>query len=159
VRARDIPLFSAWLKRRRARDVERHRLEALQGEHDALVEHAIDGADFRSWQSFYDGDARRRANEVKLIEFADGEFRWRVIWFSTTEVVAWPFRWRDELWHGKVLGQTYLRTPQPSTKAMGPVPLPEMIYVIGRADSAEAAKQRVSSASTLIELRAALANT
>jgi hypothetical protein len=116
-------------------------------------------ADYRSWQSFYDGDTRRRANEVRLSEIADGEFWWRIIWFPTMEVVAWPFRWRDERWHGKVLGQTYLMTPHPSTKAVGPAPLPEMIYVIGRADSAEAGKQRVSSASTLVEVRAALANT
>jgi hypothetical protein len=93
--------------------------------------------DFDSWQSFYDGDTRRRANEVKLSEVADGEFWWRITWFPTMAVVAWPFRWRDERWHGKVRGQTHPRTPQPSTKAMGPAPLPEMIYVVGRADSAE----------------------
>jgi hypothetical protein len=72
------------------------------------------------------------------------------------EVVAWPFRWRDERWHGVVLG------PAPGTmrsKAMGPALLPEMIYVIGRAYSADAGKQRVSSASNLVEVRAALAKT
>jgi hypothetical protein len=154
--SKDIPLLSAWLKRRRARDMERDRLLALQRAHDALVERAMAGADFRSWQSFYDGDTRRRANEVKLREIADGEFWWRIIWFPTMEVVAWPFRWRDERWHGVVLG------PAPgtmTTKAMGPALLPEMIYVIGRAYSADTARQRVSSASSLLEVRAALAKT
>jgi hypothetical protein len=143
--------------RRRPRVMERERWLAQQREHQALVEPLIAGADFRSWKAFYDGDSRRRGKEVVLGEIDDGEFCWRVIWFPTTEVVAWPFRWRDERWHSTVIGHTVLRTPQPSTKTLAPAPVPEIIYSLGSAAGAEDGKRRISSASTLNDVRGALA--
>ena len=145
--------------RRRPRAVERERWLVQQREHQAVVEPLIAGADFHSWKVFYDGDSRRRGKEIVLGEVDDGEFCWRVIWFPTTEVVAWPFRWRDERWHSTVIGQTVLRTPQPSTKTLAPAPVPEIIYLVGNAESAESGKGRISSASTLDDVRAALART
>ena len=91
---------------RRPRVVERERWLADQREHEALVEPVIAAADFGSWKAFYDGDPRRRGQEVVLGEIADGEFCWRVIWFPTTEVVAWPYRWRDERRHRALFART-----------------------------------------------------
>jgi hypothetical protein len=150
-----IPGFPGWLKRRRTRAAERERWFAQQREHQVLVDPVTAGADFPSWKSFYNGDARRREDEVTLGEIIDGEFCWRIIWFPTTEVVAWPFRWRDERWHSTVLGQSHLRSPHPSGKTLGPAPLPEMIYSLGVAESASEGLRRLGSASTLAELRAA----
>ena len=143
-----------WLKRRRAR---RDHWYAQQRDHQVLVDAALAGAGFHSWRSFYDGDASRQSNEVSLREIDDGEFRWRIIWFPTTEVVAWPFRWRDERWHHAVRGSTWLRSPVPSGKALVPAPLPEMIYVVGKAESADRGRERTADAVSLAAIRTALA--
>jgi len=150
----DLPLR---LWRRRPHAVERDRWLAQQREHQALVEPVIAGADFRSWKAFYDDDSRRRGKEVVVGDIADGEFCWRVIWFPTTEVVAWPHRWRDERWHRAVVAQPRFNTPTPATFGVGSAPLPEAIYVIGQIESAEEAKLQLSSASTLADIRGALA--
>ena len=136
--------------------MKRDRWLAEHRARQALIEPLIAGADFRSWKAFYDGDARRRGKEVALGELADGEFCWRIIWFPTTEVVVWPFRWQDERRHRALYGQVGQRT-RPSDVTIGPAALPEMIYVIGRVESADEGRQRVASASTLDKVRCTLA--
>ena len=157
-------VLSRWWQRR-PHAVERNRWLAAQREHQALVEPVVAAADFPSWKAFYNGDPRRRRSEVTLGEIADGEFYWRIIWFPTTEVVAWPFRWRDERWHRGLatLPSSNIRGPVtmsiPVVVGIGPAPLPEAIYLLGHAESADEGKRRIPSASTLDQIRTVLAGT
>jgi hypothetical protein len=142
--------------RRRPRAMQRDRWLAVLRKHELLVERVIAGADFHSWREFYDGDVRRRGKEITLEEFVDGEFCWRVIWFPTTEVVAWPYRWRDERWHLATSGGPGGRT-SPSSMVNVPAPLPELIFLLGHSERAGAGIRRVGEDATLTEPRAALA--
>jgi hypothetical protein len=137
---------------------ERAAWRAKQREYLALVEPVVAAADFRSWSDFYDGDARRRAGETAIGEVVDGELQWHIIWVPTAEVVAWPFRWRAERHHRAIYGQVEQRTLGPSHMGVGAAAVPEMIYLVGRAESAEQGRMRVASALTIADVRAALAD-
>jgi hypothetical protein len=146
-----------WSPGRRWKAEQRDAWLAEQQEYAALLEPVIAAADFGSWSDFYDGDTRRRAGEITIGDVVDGELCWHIVWVPTTEVVAWPFRWQDERRHRAIYGQVGQRTLGPSHMGVGPAAIPEMIYVVGRAESAEQGRARMASASTLADVRGSLA--
>jgi hypothetical protein len=124
-----------WSPGRRWKAEQRDAWLAEQQEYAALLEPVIAAADFGSWSDFYDGDTRRRAGEITIGDVVDGELCWHIVWVPTTEVVAWPFRWRDERRHRRIYGQVEQRTLGPSHMGVGRAAIPEMIYVVGRAEA------------------------
>jgi hypothetical protein len=151
-----LPARLTSARKRRVR--QRAHWAAEQREHRDRADSMLSGADFHSWRDFYRAEGRRRGLEVAVREIADGEFCWRVIWMPTREVIAWPFRWRNEHHHRAVSAGTWFRSPTPSNLRIGPAEIPAAIFLIGRADTAEDCSQKVASATSLAELRSALSN-
>jgi hypothetical protein len=92
-------------------------------------------ADYQSWQDFYGSNTERREGEAKIGTFNSAGLKWRIIWFRTTEVVAWAFAWNDEQQHLVPVGDV-------DGMGIGPAFVPDMIFVLGMPDSAEDAKRR-----------------
>jgi hypothetical protein len=147
---------SLW-QRHHDKEASRDRVEA-QWRADQAMFGALD-VDYRSWKTFYEADdARRTGTEVTLCDVEDGELAWRITWFTTTEVVAWARRWRDEASHPGVVKRPGgpSEHPHPVAVGIGPESIPELISLIGRAATTEEARHRLAAASSLADARAAL---
>jgi hypothetical protein len=112
--------------------------EARHATDKAMLERLRERADYQSWEDFYGGDAERREGEAKIGTFNSAGLQWRIIWSRTTEVVAWAFAWKDEQQHLVPV----VESGEGGGIGFGPAFVPDMIFVLGRADSAEDAKRR-----------------
>jgi len=123
--------------------------------HRAAVEQAVRETGHRSRDSFYEEDERRLGDDVPVGDLIDSELQWTIRWLpSTMEVVAFAVGWIDERWHTAF----HLTDADPAGFRAGIdlPPVPELVLVLGREWSAEAAQECIASATSLQTIRAAL---
>jgi hypothetical protein len=150
---------------------ERHRVHvenrrewrAIAKVHQDALQQVVDAADFRSWKDFYEADERRRGDDVVVGEVTDGELHWRICWHPRTqEVAGYGAGWVDERWHRGIVGGSSSSATDSgvaSNMALGPARVPEVIYLLGHAGSADRAKERLATARDLNEVRASMLDT
>ena len=147
-----------WREARRRRSEQDKKWLELARRHSALVAELRAQSDYDSYEGFYSENEERRGDDVCIGTIADDQLEWTVNWLpGTREVVAFPDRWSDEDAH-------QLRSPGVSGSWPGPAPvplvftapLPTLVHVLGRAESAEQARTRIASAANLDAARAAL---
>ena len=142
-----------WTDRRRQRAADHEFWLEQQRAHVAILEQARSVADFHSWRNFYDDDEKRRGDDVKIAEIADIELCWNVCWLPRTqEVVAFSAEWQDPQWHHFVTdggsSEGYV--------AIATAPVPELVCLLGPAETAAQARARLATVSTLAECRIVL---
>jgi hypothetical protein len=100
----------------------------------------------------------RRGDDVYLTDVSDDELRWKVCWLPrTTEIVASADAWVDGYWHRTLFGGSPASAGQPgSDPVVAPAVIPQLICVLGVAESAEAARTLLTEASTPAACRAFL---
>jgi hypothetical protein len=131
--------------------------EERELEHSRAVEHVASRADFRSYRAFYD-DRRRRGEDEHVGQVVDGEFRWTVHWIpGSSEVVAFAASWTEPQWHQTIEVTGSADSGPNGLVGVGVAPVPELVLVLGRAPSADYARELLLPHSTLASIRAALA--
>jgi hypothetical protein len=150
-----LPPWRWWARHRRRVEDGRQWRQGYE-QHQLALQPSLDLADFRSWKDFYEADERRRCDDVEVGEVRDGELRWKLCWHSgTQEVVAYGVAWIEERWHnGSLVGDTAAHEGRWSGTTIGPDRVPDVIHVLGCAETAEDAKWRLRGARDLTEARA-----
>ena len=154
----DIAPWRVWERHRVRAEHRRQFLEEAKV-HQAAVQPIIDSADFPSWRDFYIRDERRSEDDVAVGELDDGEFHWKICWYSgTQEVVAYPATWVDERWHSVMFQAGGYGDRGGGHWSLGISKLPESIYLLGHACSADGAREQLASARDLNHARILLLN-
>jgi hypothetical protein len=155
--AHDRSMMSQLIERHRATVERRRRLFAEAERHQAVLSSTARDAQFRSWKSFYESDTRRRGDDVVIKDLFDREIRWSVCWLPRThEVVAFAVGWADERWHPALFrsgGSIYFPA---GCAGLGVAVVPELVNMLGHAESAAAATAQLAAVSTVAEARSAL---
>jgi hypothetical protein len=154
---------NSWIRRWSDRRRERSAVESIwleqQRAHLAILEQAKSVADFHSWKKFYAADEDRRGDDMKITELADIELRWNICWLPRTrEVVAFSADWQDPRLHHFVTGAGSADTGS-GYSAIATAPVPELVCLLGPAETLDEARARLATASTLAECRFALGGT
>jgi hypothetical protein len=155
------PARLAWLthpgEARQKRKEERAWWNARWTAHQAVIEQAVQQADYTSFESFYTADERRRGDDVTLGEVVDGELLWAICWLpATAEVAAFSVAWRDERWHRVLVASGSAETGTGHAD-LGATAIPELVMVLGTALPRSSADIKISSETTLRALRDSLA--
>jgi hypothetical protein len=156
----DIAPWHLW-ERHRVHAEHRKQYLAMAKVHQDAVAPVLALADFHSWKDFYNADVRRRGDDVVVGEVTDGELHWKLCWHSgTQEVVAYGDSWVDERWFRVIVagGSQSSQGANVGYADLGTARVPEVIYVLGRSQSADRATELLESARDLNHARALLLN-